>query len=158
MEADTSPDLHTALPDITEQPADTPNSVEREQQISSRRSIALTLGSIMITPLRAISFTLREPLSTARLSCCRPQSTDKAPVGPVPPNVTTGNGVRAKLRRRALGLGAPVRAAGGCRQLEMRPESPDHWGIGHRRHNPPGIRHTGQTALHVEGGDPVESP
>jgi hypothetical protein len=55
MEADTSPDLHTALPDITEQPEDTPNSVEREQQISSRRSIALTLGSIMITPLLAIA-------------------------------------------------------------------------------------------------------
>ena len=55
MEADTSPDLRTALPDITEQPEDTPNSVEREQQISSRRSIALTLVPIMMTPLLAMT-------------------------------------------------------------------------------------------------------
>jgi phage gp29-like protein len=55
MEADTSPDLETALPDIMEQPEDTPNSVEQEQQTSSRRSIALTLSSIMITPLLAIA-------------------------------------------------------------------------------------------------------
>ncbi len=51
METDTSPDLPTALPDITEQPEDTPNSVEGEQQISSRRSIALTIASFIITPL-----------------------------------------------------------------------------------------------------------
>ena len=55
MEADTSLELRTALPDIAEQPEDTPHSVEQGRQTSSGKMIALTLAPIMLTPMLAIA-------------------------------------------------------------------------------------------------------
>lgn len=55
MDTTTAPDLHAALPDITEKAEDTPHSAERSQQPSIRETLGLALTPIMITSLIAFN-------------------------------------------------------------------------------------------------------
>lgn len=67
MEPVTSPTLHSVLPDIAEEPEDTPKSVEREQRVPPRGALALALAPIMMTPLLAFSDPLVVPIDRTAL-------------------------------------------------------------------------------------------
>ena len=53
MDTVTASDLRSALPEIAEQPEDTPNAIGREQRPSLRGILALALAPMVMTPLLA---------------------------------------------------------------------------------------------------------
>src|SRR2546428_4337043 len=55
MDSTTSPDLHAALPDITEKPEDTPHSTARSQHPSIRGTLGLALTPMVMTSLLAFN-------------------------------------------------------------------------------------------------------
>ena len=55
MDTTMSPDLHAALPDITEQPDDTPHSTGKSQRPSIRGTLGLALAPMVVTSLMAFN-------------------------------------------------------------------------------------------------------
>ena len=55
MDTTMAPDLHAALPDITEKPEDTPRSTERSQHPSIRGTFGLALAPMVMTSLMAFN-------------------------------------------------------------------------------------------------------
>jgi len=98
MERATSPDLPYALPNIEEQPEDTPRSVDRKYRTRSLNTLTMALAPVMITQIMNFSDPLA--LSYDMTAFVDENGMKEALTAPAPPNIPQESAADAANRIR----------------------------------------------------------